>query len=133
MSALSAEENKTIVLAMMDQVQAGRLEALDAHPAMVEMKPFFQQLVAAFPDLSTEVRETLADGAWVACRMMVRGTQHGDWMGLPATNRTATWEVIATCRLAAGTIVEQHAQADNLSLMQQLGVAPRVAAESVAR
>jgi predicted ester cyclase len=76
---------------------------------------------AAFPDASVEVREALAEGEWVACRMVTRGTQRGDWMGVPATGLHAAWEVIATYRLTDGRIVEQHAQADNISLMRQLG------------
>ncbi len=121
---MSAETNKAIVLRMIEEMNAGRLEALDAHPAMARMKPFFQQMGAAFPDVSTVVREALAEGEWVACRMMTRGTQRGDWMGVPATGRSAEWEVIATYRLDDGKIVEQHGQADNISLMRQLGVLP---------
>ncbi len=118
---MSAETNKAIVLRMIEEMNAGRLEELDAHPAMAQAKPFFQQMGAAFPDASVEVREALAEGKWVACRMVTRGTQRGDWMGVPATGLHAAWEVIATYRLTDGRIVEQHAQADNISLMRQLG------------
>jgi predicted ester cyclase len=125
---MEADENKAIVLQMTDELRAGTLDALDAHPGMAPMKPFFRQLFAAFPDANVEVKEMLAEGAWVACRLVQRATQRGPWLGVPATGRRAAWEIIATYRLEAGAIVEAHAQADNLGLLRQLGVQGALAA-----
>ena len=121
---MSAETNKAVVRHLNEELNARRLDVLDAHPSMAPMKSFFQQLFAAFPDGQVTVQELFAEGDWVACRMTERGTHQGTWIDVPATGRTVEWEIIATYRFADGKIVETHAQADNLSLLRQIGALP---------
>ena len=125
---MSPETNKAIVLHMLEDLRARRLGSLDGHPAMAPLKPFFSQMFAAFPDASVEVKEMPAEGEWVACRMIQRGTHREVWQDVPATGRSAEWEILATFRLLDGQIVEPHAQADTLGMLRQLGASDAPAA-----
>lgn len=51
------------------------------------VRQFYQQLMAALPDLEIEVRrQHVADEA-ILVEVMIRGTHLGEWKGLPATGR----------------------------------------------
>jgi len=52
------------------------------------------------------------------------GTQTGDLYGIPPSSKQVSMTAIAVHRIANGKIVEHWGEADNLGLMQQLGVVP---------
>ncbi len=121
---MSADTNRTLMQqfgAAMDRQDAAFMQA---HPGLTDTTSFYQQLWAAFPDLRGAPQETLSEGAWCAQRVLVSGTMQGAFLGQAPTGQRATWEVIQTFRIVAGTIVESHGQADVLSMMQQLGLGP---------
>ena len=96
----------------------------DAHPGLTPTKAFYQQLWAAFPDMRATPETTITADGWVAQRLSVSGTMEGTFMGMAPTGKHATYEVIAMFRVAGGRIVEYHAQADVMGMMQQLGISP---------
>ncbi len=124
---MSVEENKAVVRAFGDAMMRKDITFIEAHPVLTESKPFYQQLFAAFPDMHGTVQETVSEGAWVTTRTMVSGTMQGPFMGMAPTGKHATWEVIQMLRIADGTIVESHGQADVMGMMQQLGLGPALA------
>jgi len=124
---MSTEDNIAIARALEEAMDRHDLSFMEAHPGLVESKPFFQQLFAAFPDMTNTVETTVATDEWVAQRIMVGGTMRGEFMGMAPTGKHATWEVINMFRIADGTIVESHGQADVMGVMQQLGIAPNFA------
>ena len=121
---MSTDENRAIMQQFGEAM--GRKDAafMDTHPGLTDTTSFYQQLWAAFPDLQGSPQETISEGAWVAQRVLVSGTMQGVFMGMAPSGKQATWEVIQTFRIAEGTIVESHGQADVLGMMQQLGLAP---------
>lgn len=121
---MSGEENKAITRAFREAMNRKDATFIDAHPGLIDSKPFFQQLFAAFPDMQGTTETTVADGAWVTDRTSVSGTMQGEFMGMAPTGKHATWEVINMFRIAEGKVVEYHAQADVMNMMQQLGVSP---------
>ena len=78
----------------------------------------------AFPDVQVEVEQLVAEGDMVADRVVVRGTHQGELMGIPATGKQVVLTSTNINRLAGGQIVEHWGEADNLGLLQQLGVVP---------
>jgi predicted ester cyclase len=96
----------------------------DAHPGLTPAKAFYQQLWAAFPDLRATPETTVAEAGWIAQRLSVSGTMQGAFMGMAPTGERATYEVITMFRVADSRIVEYHAQADVMGMMQQLGIGP---------
>ena len=121
---MPTDENRAIMQQFGEAMDRQDAAFMQAHPGLADTASFYQHLWAAFPDLRGAVQETISEGAWIAQRVLVSGTMHGAFMGLAPTGKQATWEVIQTCRIAEGKIVESHGQADVLSMMQQLGLAP---------
>ncbi len=121
---MSVEESKAVVQQFGDAMMRKDLAFMDAHPGLAASKAFYTELGAAFPDLQGEVQTTVADGEWVASRVMVSGTHQGSFMGMPATGKHASWEVIQMHRIVNGKIVESYGQADVMGMMQQLGLSP---------
>lgn len=76
----------------------------------------------AFPDLTHEIEELVADGDWVLARLTLRGTHRGTFQGIPATGNEIEVADHVSTRFERGLIVEHHANADFSTLFEQLGV-----------
>ena len=57
-------------------------------------------------------------------RKTFRGTQTGEFMGMPPTGKSISVGVIDIFRIAGGKIVEHWGQMDSMGMMQQLGAMP---------
>jgi steroid delta-isomerase-like uncharacterized protein len=75
---------------------------------------------AAFPDLHTTLEDVLVDGDRVAVRGTDRGTQRGDFMGIPASGREATTTWIEIFRMENGKAAEGWLESDTAALRNQL-------------
>jgi steroid delta-isomerase-like uncharacterized protein len=76
----------------------------------------------AFPDLKFMIADTIAEGCEVVLHWTVSGTQRGEFLGMPPTNRNALVAGTSIFRIEDGKIVEQWANWNLMSLMEQLGV-----------
>ena len=88
------------------------------------LKEVFGRLHRAFPDLHITVEDMIAEGDKVAARDTVTATHHGEYMGLPPTGRSITYNEIFICRFAGGRIAESWGIVDDLSQLRQLGALP---------
>ena len=136
---MSAEENKALVRRFYEQFwNKGDLVSIDEllAPDFVDHNPQAlapgregaKQLLttyrAALPDLQITVDDLIAEGDKVVARYTARGTQRGDMPGIPATGKHATVTGIDILRVAGNQIAEHWGEADQLGMMQQLGVIP---------
>jgi steroid delta-isomerase-like uncharacterized protein len=87
-------------------------------------KQFVAGLRAAFPDLHVTIEDQMADGDRVATRWTAGGTHTGAFQGIPPTGKQARMTGINIDRIANGKVVECWTNADELGLLQQLGVVP---------
>ena len=87
-------------------------------------KQFLSQFFTAFPDAHFTTEDLIAEGDTVAVRRTFRGTHTRSLMGIPATGRQVTITDMAILRVADGKFVEAWNNADDLGLLQQLGVIP---------
>jgi steroid delta-isomerase-like uncharacterized protein len=85
------------------------------------LKEVFARLHRAFPDLQITIEDLIAEGDKVVARDTVTGTHQGEYMGLPPTGKSITYNEIFIVRLADGRITETWGVVDVLSQMQQLG------------
>lgn len=133
--------NKDIARRFMDECWSeGRLETI---PELVSENcsihdPVFPSLPAGadsikahistcregFPDLKFNIDDTVAERNEVVLHWTARGTHKGQFMGMPPTNRQATVSGTSIFRIDDGKIVEQWADWNLMSLMEQLGMAP---------
>ena len=88
------------------------------------LKEVFARLHRAFPDLHVAVEDLIAEGDKVVARNTVTGTHQGEYMGLPPTGKSITYNEIFIVRLADGRIAETWGIVDVLSQMRQLGAIP---------
>jgi predicted ester cyclase len=77
---------------------------------------------AAFPDATNSVEGIVAEGDTVVARWTARGTHGGDFLGIAATGKEATFALLSLYRLQNGKIVEICDRFDVLVVLQQLGV-----------
>ena len=78
----------------------------------------------AFPDIQVTVDDQVAEGDKVSTRRTWRATHRGPYRGVAPTGKQVTWTQISIVRFSQGRIVEDWAVADELSILQQLGVLP---------
>ena len=81
--------------------------------------------IAAIPDVTATIEDIIAEGDRVAVRMTMRGTQKGEFRGIPPTGKTAVMTEMSIYRISEGKIAEGWDLSDRLGLMQQLGAIPQ--------
>jgi steroid delta-isomerase-like uncharacterized protein len=88
------------------------------------LKEVFARLHRAFPDLHVTVEDLIAEGDKVVGRNSVTGTHRGEYMGLPPTGKSVTYDEIFIFRFVNGRIAETWGVVDVVSQMKQLGLIP---------
>ena len=136
---MSTEDNKALVrrgfeegfnqrnLALFDELCAPEIVYHNASMTIQgpeSYKQYLSMLLTASPDLHITVEDQMAEGDKVVTRYTTRGTHQGPFMGIPPTGKHVTVSGIAIIRIANGMAVEEWANADELGLLQQLGVVP---------
>ena len=87
-------------------------------------KIFLSAFLNAFPDSRFTIDDMIAEGDRVATKKTFTGTHTADFGEIPATGRRVTLQYVDIMRLRNGRIVEHWLSMDQLSFLQQLGVAP---------
>ena len=85
------------------------------------VKAFAAAAREAFPDLVNTVTHVVAEGDWVCQHVSSTGTMRGDFAGMPASGKQATWEAIHLMRFRGKQAVEHWVVSDQLGMLQQLG------------
>ncbi len=86
------------------------------------MKAMMTMFFAAFPDMSVTIDQIVGEGDLVVGRMTTSGTHKGEMMGIPATGKKVTFTEMHMVRIVNGKATEHWGNADDLGMMQQLGV-----------
>ena len=90
------------------------------------LKEVFARLHRAYPDLQITVEDVIAEGDKVVSRNSVTGTHQGEYMGIPPTGKSVTYNEIFIVRFEGARIAETWGVVDVLSQMRQLGAIPGV-------
>jgi len=80
--------------------------------------------IASFPDLHFSIEQMLSEGDRVVMQLLMEGTHHGAWLGIPASGRKMQIRMFTVHRVAQGKIVEDWVLVESLGFFQQLGVVP---------
>jgi predicted ester cyclase len=70
------------------------------------LNTFNRVLRPAFPDLSVEIHEQIAEGDKVTTRKTIRGTHQGELFGVAPTGKSVAIDVIDIVRIADGRYAE---------------------------
>ena len=86
---------------------------------------YFRIMLAAFPDMRMDVQDSFASGDKAVARLRISGTHQGEFMGIPATGKPVSVNLIDITRFGDDGLAREHwGVADLLAMMQQLGVIP---------
>lgn len=78
----------------------------------------------AFPDAAVTIEDMIAEDDLVSLRFRFEGTHEGPFGGIEPTGKRVSATNMVFMRLEDGLIVERWAEADDLDMLQQLGVPP---------
>ena len=136
-----SEANKALIRRLVEEIQnQHNVNAFDEFfaPSFVNYDPLpglpgtlegakqlHRMLFAAFPDLQMTIHDQAAEGDKVWTRKTASGTHKGELLGIPATGKHVSWNIIDIMSIRDGKVTEHWVVADVLSLMQQLGAVPR--------
>lgn len=87
------------------------------------LKQLIGMYFTAFPDLRLIPEQLIAEGSRVAVLQTARGTNRGEFMGMPATGKAVSVKVMEMFRIENNRVVEQWVNVDVLSMLRQLGMA----------
>ena len=138
---MSTETNKAIVSRYVEQVwNKGRLDLIGEffaenvfeHGAPQipglngrdSLKTIIGGARTSFPDVKLALHDVIAEDDKVVTHWTMTATHQGEFMGIPATGKQIMNTGVTIYRLDNARIVEIWNFADNLSMMQQLGVVP---------
>ena len=135
---MSTEESKDLARRAWEIVNSGKLDLLEEVYAtdlvwhepdqevhgIEEGKRYVSDELSAFPDSQVSVEDIIAEGDKVVSRYTIRATHQGETEEYgPPTGRQVELEGITIHRIEDGKIVEEWEAYDNLSMLQQLGLA----------
>jgi steroid delta-isomerase-like uncharacterized protein len=135
-----ADDPKAIVQAFVKEVQNdGNIDAAGKYIAedYVEHSPMpgtpsgldgaksiFSMIRAGLPDHDAVIHDQVVEGDKVVTRKSFNGTHKGEFLGVPATGKPVTIDVIDIVRVNNGKIVEHWNIVDVMSVMHQIGALP---------
>ena len=135
-----SQENKDFVRHLVDEVQnKHNLDVIEelhspdfvnrsAFPGIPSNREGTRQvmtaMLASFPDMHVTIHDQIAEGDKVVTRKTLHATHKGEFMGVPATGKSVSIEVIDIIRVQGGKAVEHWAVVDMLGVMQQIGAVP---------
>jgi steroid delta-isomerase-like uncharacterized protein len=96
-------------------------------PDNAGLRQFYDVFWHAVPDVTVTVEDMIAEGDQIAIRVRLRGTNEGEFMGMPATGKAIDLPSMGVLRFGDGEIVERWIALDQMDLLQQLGVIPAAA------
>ncbi len=88
------------------------------------VRAFVTAVRGAFPDFRYEILQQVQEGHTHVGYLRATGTMNGDFMGMPPSGKTATWEEVHIGRFADGKIAEHWAVIDQFTMLKQLGFIP---------
>lgn len=77
-----------------------------------------------FPDIQWTVEELISEGDKVAARFTMRGTHHGQFMGVTPTGKPIIVQALNIYHLENGQIIKEYSSPDMLGLLAQIGALP---------
>lgn len=83
---------------------------------------FFEQFLAAFPDVRLTIDQLFSEGDKVIAFSTWRGTHRGSFMGMPASGRPAAIRTADIFRVSGGQFHEHWDVADQSELMPSPGL-----------
>ncbi|MEO7524462.1 MAG: ester cyclase [Ferruginibacter sp.] len=89
-----------------------------------EVKKYFGEYITGFSNRDFKVLEAYGQGDHVIKRWSFTGTHTGNFAGIKATGKRITVEGVTIATMKMGKIIAERDYADDLGMLQKLGVIP---------
>jgi predicted ester cyclase len=125
------QQNKEFIINYLNTLATGvpktreLLEQFMTDEALIAHIEFFE---AAFPGYEVFIDEMTAEGNRVVVQARLNGTHLGDLSGIPPTFKTVNVPFVIRYEIENNKIISHWMLADQMSLMEQLGVIPAAVA-----
>ena len=104
-------------------------QGLPGQPEGKEGVAFFVNAMrSAFSDIKATTDQAIESGDLACARVTITGKHTGDWMGVPASDKSFEIQSIDIIRIEDGKCAEHWGVTDNMGLMVQIGALPEPAA-----
>ena len=122
---MSAEKNKALIKEYIEASWVDKGAAfLEKYVNDDVLKQHIMQAEAAMPGYKIEIEDIIAEGDKVFVRGTTRGTQTGEFNGIPASGKDVELSLYIVYQIADGKIVNHWMLADTLTFLQQVGAIP---------
>ena len=111
-----------------DDIEWRNVAMGEVYSGKAAVRGFLEQLFAALPDLTLDVRFRAPRGRVVAEEYVIRGTHTGSMFGLPGTGRRVELSAVSMVEMRGGRFLTDHFYFDAASAMRQMGYFPEAAA-----
>jgi predicted ester cyclase len=121
------QKNKEFIINYLNAVGTGvpktraLLEKYMTDEALISHIEFFE---AAFPMYEVYIDEIMAEGNRVILQARLKGTHLGDFGAIPPTFKTVDFPFVVRYEIEDNKIISHWMLADQMALMEQLGVVP---------
>jgi steroid delta-isomerase-like uncharacterized protein len=92
------------------------------HEDAAQLREAIEQSRTAFPDLVTEILQSVEQDDMIAIRWQSSGTHTGSFMGVPSTERTVTVIGASFCRFDDGMLAEEWVVWDPRELLSAMKI-----------
>jgi steroid delta-isomerase-like uncharacterized protein len=85
---------------------------------------FVNAMRGAFSDIKATIGPSVESGDMASAQVTITGKHTGEFMGVPATDKSFEIEAMDIIRIEDGKCAEHWGVTDNMALMQQIGAVP---------
>lgn len=121
------ERDKELVRRLVEEAinddNATALDEVCTGPLASELQQWFTPFRAAFPDWRQEIVELVAEADTVVARCRCRGTNLGEWLGVPPTGRSMEVDEVWFFGIAGSHLDRMWSLEDTWGRIVQLGTA----------
>lgn len=126
---MSTQGNKDFIRKYLEALSGKPKPAsiVDQYVAEQPLKDHISAFEEACPHYSMDIEKMIAEDDLVSVIGLVKATNTGPLMGMPATGKSFEVPIHITYQIANGKIVDHWMSVDNFAMMQQLGLIPSAA------
>jgi steroid delta-isomerase-like uncharacterized protein len=119
-------ENRRNIEALLDNLCADPIYKIMAISAtfkgQAQVRQFYADLFEGVPDANFELINSFVGEEGVAAESILRGAQHGPWLGIPPTGRELVLPMSIVVPMMHGQILGERLYFDLATLARQLGI-----------
>jgi steroid delta-isomerase-like uncharacterized protein len=120
-------ENRRNLEALLDNLCADPIYKVMAISATYkgrdQVRQFYADLFAGIPEANFELVNSFVGEEGVVAESILRGAQHGSWLGIPPTHHEVVLPVAIVTPMMHGQILGERLYFDLATLARQLGIA----------